>query len=350
MRCALVEYNDYHDEVLPSLVYLLNQLGIEPDVFMLRTAIGRNAFEFSPGLRWRRHDLDDPSVQLWQTILRYRRYGLVIFASLEPKAVIAAAEAVRRPTLAVVHNAELLLDDPDYESFFYGRGRGPLVLGHHISTYLGAHGFPTGWASFVYFGNVPASIRDNGPIEFGVPGNLEETRRNYGSLLDALDELRTNEKDFRVRMIGRSDSLDAERFRSALERRDVAALVSFEPQATHGAYFTALKSCDFLLPLVDRSSSIYAPYYTVKVASAMYMGIGLGVPLVAETTVAATYGVVSGAVTYTDGGLASAMRTAIAMSRADRHALSSALPGIREQSVAGALDSLAASIVAVTSR
>lgn len=348
MRCALIEYNDYHDEVLPSLVHLLNELGVIPDVFMVRSAIARNAFEFAPELRWRRHDLDGVAAKLVKTVTRYRRYDLVIIASLEPKALINAAKEIRRPTLAVLHNADLLLDDADYRSYFSATGRKPFVLGRHISAYLGAQGYPTGWASFVYFGVVPVSTRAGMSVEFGVPGNLQEARRNYGSLLDALDQLRMEGREFHVRMIGRSDNHDGDRFRSALEQRGMTTVVSFEPQATHGGYFREIRRCDFLLPLVDESSPTYRPYYTVKVASAVYMSLGLGIPLVAESALAATYGVLPGAVTYENGGLAGAMRTAMSMSQSDRHVLSVALDEIRTRSVAGSLESLAASIGAVT--
>ena len=53
MRCALIEFNAYHEETLPTFVRLLNGLGIEPDVYMVRRSISRQPFAMTSDLRFR---------------------------------------------------------------------------------------------------------------------------------------------------------------------------------------------------------------------------------------------------------------------------------------------------------
>jgi hypothetical protein len=348
MKVALVEYNDYHDEVLPSLVHLLNRLGIRPDVYMRRKAIARNAFEYAGELRWHRHDLDGLGAKVLGTPRRFRTYDLAIVASIEPKSRLRAAASLQMPTAAVVHNAELLLEDPDYRTFFADAKRAPLVLGRHIRSHLKERGITASWAPFVYFGLVPRPIRRRGPVTFAVPGNLEYGRRNYPALLDALAEVRQHDDDVRVRVIGRSGTPDGYRFRTELRERNLAEIVAFDPQPTHGLYLRALLECDFLLPLVDRSSPQFEHYYDVKVASAMYMAVALGVPLVAEHELTRTYGVDNATIMYGPGGLAEAIRSAVHLSVNERDVLIENLATVRATLLNDGAASLGALIASIT--
>ena len=52
MKCAVIEWNNHHDEVVPSLVYGLNRLGIVPDVVLSEDrAIKKNAFSYATDSR-----------------------------------------------------------------------------------------------------------------------------------------------------------------------------------------------------------------------------------------------------------------------------------------------------------
>jgi hypothetical protein len=348
MKCALIEFNAFHDEVLPTFVHLLNKLGITPDVYIPDIAIRRNAFAFATDLRYQLHSTDGIG-RLRGTPSRLRTYDVVIVNSLEPRSNLNSLQSSRLPTLGVVHNANLLLDEPEYRGYFEGRDRQPLVLGRHIANYLGRHSRPTAWIAHVFFGDVPPVRRpETDPITLSVSGNLEYARRNFASLLDAAEALDRDNSRFRVRMIGRSNTVDGARFRRELETREIGRYFSFSPdEIDHEAYLSTLAGTDFVLPLLDRSAAEYRPYYDVKLSSSISLAIGLGVPMVAEETLSKRYGVESATIAYRDGDLADALRSAIASRPAEQVQRAAALATIRSDLLEASTDNLAGAISAV---
>jgi hypothetical protein len=53
MRCAVVEYNAYHEETLPTFVRVLNELGIQPGVYTTQRSMRRQPFAVAGELRFR---------------------------------------------------------------------------------------------------------------------------------------------------------------------------------------------------------------------------------------------------------------------------------------------------------
>jgi hypothetical protein len=312
MRVALIEFNTYHDEVLPTLVYLLNKLGIIPDVYMPSEAIHKDAFAVAKQLLYRLFSTDGIGRRVRGTPSRLRRYDVVIVNSVEPRDVLRQLAPTSRPTIGVVHNASLLVNDPEYRTLFQSGFRHPLVLSPHIAEFLGQHGQSASWFAHVFFGDNPSVPRDaREPVTFAVSGSLESTRRNFESLLDAVEALDRTGSAFRVRMIGRSNTPDGRTFRSELARRGIDRYFSFtRDEIGHADYFRALAEANFVLPLVDTTSDRFRPYYESKVASSISLAIGFGIPLVAEVELSKLYGVEGAAITYQDGQLADALATA----------------------------------------
>ena len=187
MRCAVIEYNGYHEEVLPTFVRLLNALGIQPDVYMVRYSRGRRPFARAPELRFKRRRVEGIE-RYWGVPFVLRRYDLLIVNSMEPASIPERLSGVRTPILGVVHNTELLEEDPAYRAFFASARRQPLVMWRHIAANLARHGQAIGWISHVYFGE-PQPVRADVPTTFAVTGNVEFHRRNYDALLAAAGEL-----------------------------------------------------------------------------------------------------------------------------------------------------------------
>ena len=89
MKCALIEFNHYHDETLPSLVLMLNRLGIEPDVYVPRRAARKNAFVFATSLKYRLLIIDGIG-RIRGTPTRAAKYDLAVLSSIEPRDHLAA--------------------------------------------------------------------------------------------------------------------------------------------------------------------------------------------------------------------------------------------------------------------
>jgi glycosyltransferase involved in cell wall biosynthesis len=347
MRCAVIEYNGYHEEVLPTFVHLLNELGIQPDVYMVRYSRGRRPFASAKNLRFRRRQVERMD-RWWGLPFRLRRYDLLVINSMEPAWIPERLSAVRTPILGVMHNTELLDEDAAYRAFFSSVRRQPLVLWRHIAANVAREGRSIGWVSHVYFGDHPP-VRADGPTTFAVSGNVEFHRRNYDALLDAGASLVADGMPFRVRIIGRSNSPDGEELRRRIDARGLASVFEFSAgEIKHEAFFDLIAGSDFVLPLVDPSTERLRPYFETKLASSIPFAVGLGTPLVLHRELAAAYGVERCGLTHEDGELATAMRRALESPVGERAAWRSEIAATRSAILAASLENLRAAIRAVS--
>lgn len=353
MRCALVEFNSYHDEVLPTFVWLLNRLGVTPDVYMVERSARRRAFAGSEGLRLRHRSVEHMD-RFWGLPFRLRQYELVIVNSMEPDTVLDRATGIDAPLIGVVHNTELLLEDESYREFFAAPDHRALVLGEHISAHLQHSLGPVPWISHVVFGRRSKGEGDvDGRTTFAVSGNVEFHRRNYASLLDAASELAAEDAPFVVRVVGRSTRPDGKALRTEVESRGLGRVFEFTPgEIDHARFFDLVGGSDFSLPLIDTTRDAFRPYLETKLASSVPFAIGLGVPLVAHDALVRAYRVEGCGIAYEDGGLVRAMRDAIASTADDRAewraALAAARTSILDASITNLRDAIAAVGVRVT--
>ena len=200
MKVAVVEFNNHHDEVIPSVVYALNELGVEPDVYVTERAIRNDAFAWASGLRYRLEWIDGSGVlgraraRVRGTPSQFRRYDALFVNSVEPLPALEKASRIDLPTVGVVHNAELLQDAGPYAQYFADPKRQPIVLGRHVAASLG---MPPGkgWLGYFVFGDVePERTAGDDRTTLCVPGNVKYVRRDYGSLVSAVETLASEDR------------------------------------------------------------------------------------------------------------------------------------------------------------
>ncbi len=310
MKVAVVEFNFYHDQVLPTVVYALNELGHKPDVYVTSRAAATNAFVLTHGLKYRLRLIDHASpiqgrlVRLRGTPARYGRYDLLFMNSLEPRTLLKRASRIDLPTLGFVHNANLLQDDAEYGRFFASPTRRPMYLGRHVARGLGAQ-HASAWIAPFYLGSPtdPPDVGD-GRQRLCVAGNVEYVRRDDAALLDAVVDLAAERSDFVVRIVGRSGARDGRDLRARIAARGLGDRFTFtDGEIPYAEFLSLLATSDFILPLIESDVPAFAPYLSVKVTSSMLMAAGLEVIPIADARLARLYGVEDGAVSYEPGGL-----------------------------------------------
>ena len=350
MRCALIEFNAYHEEVLPTFVWLLNRLGIEPDVYMVHGSARRKPFGLLRDLRFRPRAVEQMD-RYRRLPYRLRRYDLEIINSTEPIENLERVAGSTRPLLGVIHNTALLTDDPAYSAFFERRRRLPILMGRHIAEHVAPSMSALPWMSHVVFGTPPRRSATDlpGVTTFVVSGNVEYSRRNYRSLLDAATALHGEARPFRIRIVGRSTVRDGTAFRAEVERRGLSDSVEFSPRdANHPDFFRLVADADFSLPLIDTTDDRYRPYLETKLASSVPFAIGLGVPLIANDAMVSAYAIDGTGISYEDGRLADAMRRALESTPSERSSWRDALARKRQEILDQSLESLRQAIGAVT--
>ena len=249
MRCALVEFNHYHDEVLPTFVWLLNRLDITPDVYMVERSARRRAFARSEGLRYRLRSVETMD-RLGGLDWRLRRYDLAIVNSMEPPENLGRAARLGVPVLGVVHNAHLLQDDAAYRAFFAAPDHRPLVLGQHIAEQVGASAGAPWWIS-------PRRVRGaaEGAPDARQPDASSPSRGTWSSRAATTTRCSTRPRRSPARTPSSWSGSSAgprpgtgRRFREAVESRGLASRFEFSParsptRGSSGSSPTATSAC-----------------------------------------------------------------------------------------------------------
>jgi hypothetical protein len=312
MRCALVEFTPFHGETIPSFVWLLSRLGIEVDVFLRSEVITSDPFAFTEGLTYRQYRLESWPVRAAVKFRHFAAYDFVLASSCEPRSVLPRLSAIPVPMIGVVHNAVLLLEDDQYRSFFESHRRRPLVLARHQQSFLGPE-VGARWIAPLHLMNDPALIETDWR-RFCVQGWIDVRRRNYASLLDAVERLdRDGVRDFEVVLLGMELGLDGVRFRRSLNDRSLGGYFDLAgDRPDYRSFLSTIASCGFVLPLVDSSPHLRM-YFEDKITSSISMALGMHRIPVVHTDLAELYDLHTLCLDYGDAELADAMSRALSL-------------------------------------
>lgn len=304
IRCALIEFNPYHDHVIPNMIYLLNELGIAADVFMSDSAIRNGIFECNKNIRFSLCPIENLMFRFYEKAFQFFNYDFVIINSLEPKHLLQRTNIINIPIIGIIHNAGLLITDSDYKNFFSGHNRVPLVLAKHIAKLY----HEDNWVSPVYLCDNTLPVQKKKTVSFAVTG-IFDARRNYNSLLDAVKKLVSNGfSDFKIKIVGHSETRWGILFKQKVVQLGLSDFFSYtRGRINHKDFYSIIEDNDFILPLLDQTDNIYLPYFKEKYNSTMGISIGLGIIPVLHKKLSEIYELSDCGIIYEDNQLSDAL-------------------------------------------
>jgi len=314
-RCVVVEYNDFHDEVLPSVVFYLTSLGYHVDVITSYAVFKKNIFSTfdaadRPKFSWFYYD--GWGVSAWEKLFKFAGYELIFFNSIEPEYILHKRYYKDTPALAVMHNAKLL-EKKSYKDLFSSKATLPLCLSLNAYNYVqnDLNYKKVDWISPIIFSSA-ANIQKK--VTFCVQGNIVFSRRNYLDLITSVTSL-VNEgvRDFSIAIIGKNTG-DCKDLKSRIRSLNIYAyFVFYESELEYSNFYQKIQSSCFLLPLIDTTAIEYKPYFSYKVSSVMGLIFGFTIIPIMHRKLAEKYNMTEGSVVYDDGGLANAMKIALSL-------------------------------------
>lgn len=332
MRCAVVEFNKVHGELLPTLVLLLNLQGIEVDVFASYRVMANNPFTLTKGLNYRSFLISRLAFRMLSSLGFFHRYDFLIFNSLEiygsdPTWLQRTISRWKgSPVLAIVHGPSAV-----GSWAMFSPTKAPLVL-----SALSAKTLPLGsessWIAPVFLASTEQTAERSGPARFCVPGNISADRRNYAALIDAVGELtRSGHRDFVVSLVGRS-ATDGQAIKERIHAEGLQHYFEFhDSDIPYAEFYFQVARSHFILPLIDRTSAKFHCYYEGTVTSSLLLSLGFSIVPVLERDLAELHGVAKGAITYSSQGLAGAMKLALQLAEPRRIEMRGFLAAARER-------------------
>jgi len=314
-RCVVVEYNDFHDEVLPSVIFYLTSIGYQVDVITSYAVFKKNVFSTfdaadRPKFSWFYYE--GWGISVWEELFKFAGYELIFLNSVEPEYILHKSYYKNTPVLAVMHNAKLL-KKRSYEGFFASKSTLPLCLSLNAYNYvqIDLNYKKVDWISPTIFSRAANTQKK---ITFCVQGNIVFLRRNYLDLITSVSTL-INEgaSGFSVAIVGKNTG-DCEVLKNRIRRLNICDyFVFYESELAYSNFYQKIQSSCFLLPLVDTTVSEYKPYFSYKVSSVMGLIFGFTIIPIMHRKLAEKYNMVEGGIVYDDGGLANSMKVALSL-------------------------------------
>jgi len=329
IRCAVIEYNYYHDHVLPTLIYCLNKLSVEVHLFTSYENYIKDTFIYTKGLNYKACACGShffplkkfpvfKHFEIFEKIFGYGNYDFIFVNSLEPKTVLERVKNFNVPILANVHNAELVNNDRDYSDFFNSGKRIPFFM----ADFIGAHvGFKDGnWIMPIYNCPMTPVNEPSSEVIFCVSGNFSYEKRNYISLVDAVEKLdRKKIGNFVIRIIGNTQGFkEFTDFDNSIKEKNLKKYFEiYGDNISYERYYKLVSSSNFSLPLIDKTRETFLNYYSFKLTSIIPLSIELGVISVLHEDLAVMYNIEDCSIKYSDNRLDEALEYAIKLRKED---------------------------------
>ncbi|GEM_PF-1418321 len=319
-RCAVVEYNNHHDEVLPSVVFYLAQLGFKVDLITTTDVFEKKIFDvFSgndrPSFSW--FYFDKWGFTIWEKLFSIAKYEFIFLNSIEPEYILHKKYYSNIPVIAIMHNSNLLKNNA-YKEFFIDEKKIPLSLSPVSYTYVNKnfHYNNMAWISPIYF------FRKNHPKNktvFCIQGNIDLSRRNYIDLINVVKNLISEGISyFSIAIVGKRTK-DSDLLKNYIDKLDINKYFNFfESEKEYSGYYNVIQSCHFILPILDTTNNKYESYFNYKIPSAMGLIFGFMIIPVIHRKLAELYDIVDGSIIYEDNDLLSAMKIALLASPSER--------------------------------
>ena len=158
-----------------------------------------------------------------------------------------------------------------------------------------------------YFGKVKITPKNEDITKFIVVGNIASWRKNYSLLLDAVRELATKTKNFKVILVGGGGSLEI--------AEDIAGFFDVRGRLSYPDMFRAMEEADFFLCLLDPENPEHERYVTMGTSGSFQLIYGFAKPCLIHKYFADAYDFDNGnALVYDNNGdLSRLMAKAVAM-------------------------------------
>jgi len=351
IKIDILEYNNYHYGILPTWIYVflilekersvclyINQDNKKTDInyFFNKKICMKNIYlKSSDSLIYKILEL--PLKLLLKIIgkiikypfqnesyffrnLFYDKNKIIVFNSIEPKNILMKAIyfAKRKYKIIVVlHNADKILDN-DYRSFLFRENVEVFVLSEMVRDYLIAKGLlKVKLFSPVFFDNI-LKRETNKKVVLAVQGTVDFQRRNYYSLIEAVEKLVNEYKiiNFVVKIVGNSNTRDGHLVKNEVHKKKLKDyFVFFSDTLEYRKFFKEISNSDYLLILQDKTSFKYLPYFEYKCSGAINLSLGFNKITIMHSELVKLNNFENICISYGDGNLVSALNSAINMNK-----------------------------------
>lgn len=183
-------------------------------------------------------------------------------------------------TIGLIHNADNFTPGKEFHACLE-KVNSRLVLSDYISQYLKSYGITS---TPVYLTDFNQNIHstesaENETVRIVIPGQLDNNRRDYRSLLDACP----HDANIKIVLLGNATKNDGPCITQKIKEKKLEKqFLWFDHYVPHTEFIKVISTADYIMPLIHSNCTIYERYMKCKTTAAFMWAIAFKKPILME--------------------------------------------------------------------
>lgn len=280
-KVLLVEFNDFHEEVIVPQLEFLKNTKYDVHLFINEQVKSKNLDFDIDKINYIKGSNKYIKALYIIKILFYiknNNINIIIFNTLNSKYIEILNKILNNKLkkVAIVHNVDNFMQDKmDISNF--------MVLSENIFTYTVAL-----YEKKYHFGYFYPLIHNqkskcliqktSDQFQIVIPGLIELSRRDYLGLIELIKNITLKNVHFII--LGNISKLDGPEVYKKIEEYNIQKYFTIYKQfVPYEEYFSVLKNADLIMPLIHPNTQNYQKYHISKITASFNMAFSFKIPL-----------------------------------------------------------------------
>lgn len=295
-KAAIIEFANSHDECFYSQILFLKKAGYEVYIICssllkdrIRESYGKvDFFCFSNGLGVFNNF---KNLLVIRKFLIKNKINTIILNSahgIQARNFILLPFPFKITITGILHDTEKIIKSSN-QKIINRKIKKYFVLSDHVLDYVNSLNVELKFQSFYPviqpdFNNKVMKM----PNEFWIciPGRVEQKRRDYQTLFNCLDKMQLPD-NVKIILLGRTDKELIPPLKNLTAKNNLQnQLIAFDEYIPNSIFYSYLKNCDVVLPLIHPSEKWFDKYSRTQISGSFNMAYTYKIPLLCEKSFA----------------------------------------------------------------
>ncbi len=293
---ALIIELKFHQEIIPAQIFFLLGKGYEVHLFLAEHLYDRDLFN---GLKDQIYLTLLPHTKGFinkvrllfkvKLYIKQNKISRLILNTLDSNFNNFLLRIINDvQTIGIIHQLQKLKYKPLYYDNFK-RVSGVLTLSQYTLRYLTKNYNPGKPVSFFYPVFFPYNINPNGSnklsgpeiINIAIPGQLDQTKRDYKTLIEILATNKEDASKFKFFLLGNAASANGPEIVSLIKSAKLESLFSYtEGFVSYNHFFSCLSNADYVMPLLNKKIQQLPTYHASQISASFNWAYAFNKPLI----------------------------------------------------------------------
>lgn len=347
-KCSIIQFGAVHEDVIPSVAYLLNTLGYKPTIYLPQRTFTKkgNIFDRINNISYDLILTDLQGKKDWavlrEEIISDPEMELVVANTFQKEGIIRWYMDLGKPIIGIVHNPQLYCKSQYAIDLSKQKNVFLFTLGAHISINLRDRLRPEienigHFIPFYLFDKIvdPLGLLPNdGKIKIGILGTIDYSKRNLLNLAAEISKVKDTLDHNKVVFLICGGGKNRQEFNDLVKKEKIDQFFDFAPAdeetgfVDYTTYIKYVQQSQFLISLFPGDTHNYV---TFKIASVIFNSVCYNIPLILDKRANVVYDIPS--LLYSNDGIGELLQKIANMSHQEYQQLKHNLYEFRRENI-----------------